>query len=280
MKKSFRLGVCQMRVVDDKEVNLEKATVMIDKAAEKNAEMVVLPEMFNCPYDTNKFKAYAESIETSKSLKAVSKVAAENGVYLVAGSIPELLDEKLYNSCYIFDRKGGIIDVHRKMHLFDIDILGEISFKESETITAGNRVTVVETDLVNLGVAICYDMRFPELFRLMSLKSADLMVVPGAFNMTTGPVHWETTIRARAIDNQVYLAAASPSMNTDLSYVAYGHSMIVDPWGRVVARAGADEEIIYATVDKSIIKKVREELPLLKNRRTDIYELIETNKNY
>ena len=165
------------------------------------------------------------------------------------------------------------------MHLFDIEIPGEISFKESEIITAGNRVTVVETDLVNLGVAICYDMRFPELFRLMALKSADLMIVPGAFNMTTGPAHWETTVRARAIDNQVYVAAASPAMNTGLSYVAYGRSMIVDPWGKVLASAGADEEIIYATVDKSIINKVREELPLLKNRRTDIYELIETKKN-
>ena len=276
---NFRLGVCQMMVVDDKEVNLDKATVMIDTAAEEGAEMVVLPEMFNCPYDTNKFRAYAESIDTSQSLKTVSRAARKNDVYLIAGSIPELLDGKIYNSSYIFDRDGDVVDVHRKMHLFDIDIPGEISFKESEIITAGNRVTVVETDLVNLGVAICYDMRFPELFRLMALKSADLMVVPGAFNMTTGPAHWETTVRARAIDNQVYVAAASPSMNTGLSYVAYGRSMVVDPWGKVLASAGADEEIIYATVDKSIINKVREELPLLKNRRTDIYELIETKKN-
>ena len=217
-------------------------------------------------------------LDTSQSLKTVSRAARKNDVYLIAGSIPELLDGKIYNSSYIFDRDGGVVDVHRKMHLFDIEIPGEISFKESETITAGNRVTVVETDLVNLGVAICYDMRFPELFRLMALKSADLMVVPGAFNMTTGPAHWETTVRARAIDNQVYVAAASPSMNTGLSYVAYGRSMVVDPWGKVLASAGADEEIIYATVDKSIINKVREELPLLKNRRTDIYELIETKK--
>ncbi len=267
-----------MTVVDEKKVNLDKATAMIGKAAKEGAEMVVLPEMFNCPYDTNKFMVYAESMDTSKSLKAVSRAAMNHDVYLVAGSIPELLDGKLYNSSFIFNRNGQVLDVHRKMHLFDIDIPGEIVFKESETITAGNRVTVVETDPIKIGVAICYDMRFPELFRLMALNFADLMVVPGAFNMTTGPVHWETTVRARAIDNQVYMAAASPSMNKDLSYISYGHSIIVDPWGRVLARAGEGEEIIYATVDVSYIKRVREELPLLKNRRTDIYELIETHK--
>jgi len=236
-----------------------------------------LPEMFNCPYDTNKFKAYAESRDSSKSLKAVSNAAKNHGVYLVAGSIPELLDGKIYNSCFIFDRKGQIIDVHRKMHLFDVDI-PDIEFKESDTITAGNRVTVVDTDPIKIGVAICYDMRFPELFRLMALKDADIMVVPGAFNMTTGPAHWKTTVRARAIDNQTYVAAVSPARNKDLSYVAYGHSIIVDPWGKVIGEAGYGEEVIYATIDISYLKNVREELPLLKNRRTDIYELIEIDK--
>jgi len=277
MKDNFRIGLCQMKVVDDKEVNLDKAKSMIGKAAKGGAEMVVLPEMFNCPYETSKFEVYAESRFNSKSLEAVSSAAMEHDVYLVAGSIPELLDGKLYNSSFIFNRKGEVLDVHRKMHLFDVDI-PEVVFKESETITPGNGVTVVETDPIKIGVAICYDMRFPELFRIMALKSADLMVVPGAFNMTTGPAHWETTVRARAIDNQVYMAATSPARNKDLSYIAYGHSMIVDPWGRVIAQAGYGEEIIYATIDRSYIKKVREELPLIKNRRTDIYELIETHK--
>ena len=163
------------------------------------------------------------------------------------------------------------------MHLFDVDI-PDIEFKESETITAGNRLTVVETDPIKIGVAICYDMRFPELFRLMALKNADLMVVPGAFNMTTGPAHWKTTVRARAIDNQTYVAAVSPASNKYLSYVAYGHSIIADPWGKVIGEAGYGEEIIYATIDIRYLKNVREELPLMKNRRTDIYELIEIDK--
>lgn len=274
MKDNFRIGLCQMKVLDDKMLNLGKAIDMIDRAAKEGVEMVILPEMFNCPYDTNKFKAYAESRDSSKSLKAISTAAKNHGVYLVAGSIPELLDGKIYNSCFIFDRKGQIIDVHRKMHLFDVDI-PDIEFKESDTITPGNRVTVVDTDPIKIGVAICYDMRFPELFRLMALKGADIMVVPGAFNMTTGPAHWKTTVRARAIDNQTYVAAVSPARNTNLSYVAYGHSIIVDPWGTVMGEAGYGEEIICATIDISYLKNVREELPLLKNRRTDIYELIE-----
>ena len=275
MKNNFKIALCQMKVVDDKKANLEKATDMIEMAAIEGAEMVVLPEMFNCPYDTNKFRDYAESSENSPSLKAVNNAAKENGVFLISGSIPELLEDKVYNSSFIYDNNGNLLNVHRKMHLFDIDIPGEISFKESETISAGNSVTVVDTALMKIGVAICYDVRFPELFRLMALDGAGLMVVPGAFNPTTGPAHWETTIRARAIDNQVYMAAASPAMNNELSYHAYGHSMVVDPWGKVIARAGEGEAIIHATIDGSYIETVREELPLLKNRRTDIYDLIE-----
>lgn len=275
MTNNFKVAICQMMVVDDKALNLDKAISMIGKAAESGADMVVLPEMFNSPYDTNKFKEYAESLDTSQSLKTVSNAAKDHDIYLVAGSIPELLKENLYNSCFIFNRKGQILDVYRKMHLFDVDI-PDISFRESETITAGNHVIVISTGPIRIGVAICYDIRFPELFRLMAIRNADLMVVPGAFNMITGPAHWETTVRARAIDNQVYVAAASPAPNKNLSYVAYGHSIMVDPWGKIIAKAGDDEEIIYATIDTSYIKKVRRELPILKNRRTDIYELIET----
>jgi omega-amidase len=278
MKNYFKMAVCQMNVVDDKELNLDKANKMISEASKNGAELVVLPEMFNCPYDTSKFQAYAESINNSITLKSVSNAAADGGVYLIAGSIPELLDGKLYNSSFIFDMNGKVIKIHRKMHLFDINLPNEITFKESDIITAGNNITVFETDLAKIGVAICYDMRFPELFRLMTIKGAELFVVPGAFNMTTGPAHWETTIRARAIDNQTYMAVASPSQNIDMAYIAYGHSMVVDPWGNIIAKAGEDEEIIYATIDKDYIYKVRNELPLLKNRRTDIYDLIEIKK--
>ena len=266
-----------MRVVDNKQINIDKATSMVRESADNGADMVVLPEMFNCPYDTQKFRSYSESADNSPSLNTVSLAAKKNDVYIFAGSIPELLDGEVYNSCFIFNRNGDILDVYRKMHLFDADIPGMI-FKESETITAGNKITVVDTDLIKVGMAICYDIRFPELFRLMALKKAGLMVVPGAFNMKTGPAHWKTLIRARAIDNQVYMVVASPAPNKDLSYFAYGHSLVVDPWGKVLCEAGQDEEIIYATIDTSYTDKIRGELPILKNRRTDIYNLIETKK--
>ena len=273
----FTVAICQMKVVDDKQANIDKAKAMIRESASNGADMVVLPEMFNCPYDTKKFRAYAEQAEDSTTLEEVSNAAMNNDIYLVAGSIPELLDGKVYNSCFIFNRNGQILDVYRKIHLFDVDI-PEMVFNESEAVTAGNRISVVDTDLTSVGIAICYDIRFPELFRLMTLNNAGLMVVPGAFNMKTGPAHWKTLIKARAIDNQVYMAVASPAPNYDLSYVAYGHSLIVDPWGKVLCEAGGDEEIIYANIDTTYTDKIRGELPILKNRRTDIYNLIETDK--
>lgn len=277
MKTSFQIALCQMNVVDNKDINLKKAVSMIDEASVHGAEIVVLPEMFNCPYENDKFVEYAEERETSKTLGLISKAAYNNSVYVVAGSVPELMDGKLYNSSYIFDGSGRIIDVYRKMHLFDIHVEEGISFMESETITPGDKVSVVNTSLIKFGVAICFDLRFPELFRLMVMDGAELIIVPGAFNMTTGPVHWETTIKARAVDNQAYVVAVSPARNHDLTYVAYGHSMIADPWGKILAEADESEMIVYAVVDGNYVKKVRDELPILKNRREDIYELMKKN---
>lgn len=277
MKNHFKLAVCQMNVVDNKETNVDKAVDMIESAAKNDADLILLPEMFNCPYDNNKFREYAESAEDSATLERISWAARNSEVYVVAGSIPELDDGKLYNSSFIFNRDGEILDVHRKMHLFDIHVPGEISFRESETLTAGDKVTVVETDLCRIGVVICYDIRFPELSRLMVDKGVELILVPGAFNMTTGPAHWEALMRVRAVDNQVYLAAASPARNHELSYIAYGHSMVVDPWGEVLSQAGASEEIIYAEIDSSRINDVRNQLPLLENRRKDIYRVTDVS---
>ena len=275
MKDQFKLALCQMNVIDDKDSNIKNALDMIKTAAENKSDLVILPEMFNCPYDNEKFTEYAEEKKDSKTLKAMKEAAKDSNMYIIAGSIPELNDNNLYNTSFIFNRNGEIIGSHRKMHLFDIDIPGKISFKESDTLSAGNQITLIDTELCKIGVAICYDIRFPELLRLMTLKGAELIVIPGAFNMTTGPAHWETLIRGRAIDNQLYMAAASPARNEELSYVAYGNSMVADPWGEILVRASEKEEIIYADIKLSKIKEVRDELPVLKGRREDIYKLIE-----
>ncbi len=273
--KYFKIAVCQMKVVDDKALNIKKAVNMMREAAQNKADMVILPEMFNCPYDNEKFREYAENRTDSRTLQVVSAAARKFKLHLVAGSIPEAEDGKIYNSSFIFNPEGVLIGHHRKLHLFDIDIPGEISFKESETITSGDRITVLETVICRLGVAICYDIRFPELLRLMALKGVELMVIPGAFNQKTGPAHWEVLVRSRAVDNQFFVAAASPASNENLSYIAYGHSMVVDPWGDIIARSGPDEEIIYAEINISRIAEVRKELPVLINRRTDLYDVVE-----
>jgi Predicted amidohydrolase len=268
-----------MNVSANKIENVSKAIEMIEQASEKGADIVVLPEMFNCPYNSSKFSEYSEVICDSITIKSISEIAQKLGIYIVAGSIPEGEESRIYNTCVIFDRKGKIIGRHRKMHLFDIDVEGKIRFMESEVLSSGNEVTVVDTEFCKIGIAICYDIRFPELSRLMALEGAEVIIIPGAFNMVTGPAHWELLIRTRALDNQVYLAAASPSRDIDSTYIAYGNSMVASPWGDIVARAGVDEEIIIADVDLAEICRIRRELPLLKHMRTDLYNLSSLRKN-
>ena len=274
MKNNFKLAICQIKVFDDKKSNINHALEMITTSAKNGADIIILPEMFNCPYDNSKFAEYAEIQEESYTLQSISKSATDNNVYIIAGSIPELENDKIYNSSFIFNNSGEIIGKYRKIHLFDIET-PEIRFFESDTLNSGNQIGIFDLGFMKIGIAICYDMRFPELLRIMALKGVQLIVIPGAFNMITGPAHWEILIRSRAVDNQLFVAAASPARNDELSYVAYGNSMIVDPWGEIIARAGQNEEIVYADINLDKLKNVRKELPLLKNRRPDIYDLFE-----
>ena len=263
-----------MNVIDDKEENLKKAESMIAGACKK-ADFIVLPEMFNCPYSNDKFIEYCEEEENSPTLDMISKLAHDNEKYILAGSIPEKEADKLFNTSYLFNKKGEIIAKHRKMHLFDIDVKDRITFKESDVLTAGNEFTVANTEFGKIGIGICYDIRFPELARIMTENGALILFYPGAFNMTTGPAHWELLFRSRALDNQVFCVGVAPALNEDASYHSYGHSIIANPWGEVMAQANLNEETVLCEIDLSEIKKVREELPLLKNKREDLYEVIE-----
>ena len=221
----IKIALCQINVVDNKEKNIENATSMILKAVKQNADFIVLPEMFNCPYSNEKFIEYCEEETNSLTLSKIAKLADENNTYILAGSIPEKEDSKIFNTSYLFDKNGEIIAKHRKMHLFDIDVKGKIYFKESDTLSSGNKITIAKTEFGNVGIGICYDIRFPELARLMVNAGAEILFYPGAFNMTTGPAHWELTFRARALDNQVYCVGVAPALNRDASYHSYGHSM-------------------------------------------------------
>lgn len=266
----FKIALCQMAEEGDKNKAREKMKTMVTEAAEAGAKIVVLPEMWNCPYSVDCFREYAEP-EDGETVKHLSNLAASNKVYLIGGSIPELEEDQVYNTSYIFDPKGVLIGKHRKAHLFDVEIEGGICFKESETLTPGGCSTVVDTEYCKVGVAICYDVRFPEMMRKMTLEGAELIVLPAAFNMTTGPAHWELTMRARALDNQVYFAAVAPARAEDGKYTAYGHSMVVDPWGKVVAAADEKEQILFCHIDTDYVDSIRSQLPLLKHRREELY---------
>ena len=263
-----------MNVVDNKDENLKNAEIMIEKSVDENSDFIVLPEMFNCPYSNDKFIEYCEEEKTSKTLLKISKLASKNNVYILAGSIPEKENAKLYNTSYLFNRNGEIIAKHRKMHLFDIDVKGKIKFMESDVLTAGDNVTTADTEFGKIGIGICYDIRFPELARLMALEGASILFYPGAFNMTTGPAHWELLFRTRALDNQVFCVGVAPALNRDASYHSFGHSIITSPWGEIIAEASENEELIISEIDLNEIKKIREELPLLKNKREDLYEVL------
>lgn len=269
----IKLALCQMKVVDDKDKNIEKAIEMIDKSINENVDFIVLPEMFNCPYENKMFIEYCENQNDSHTLSKISQIAKSNNVYILAGSIPEEEDGKIYNTSYLFDRNGEIIAKHRKMHLFDIDVKGKIYFKESDTLTAGNDVTIANTEFGKIGIGICYDIRFPELGRLMVEKGASILFYPGAFNLTTGPAHWELLFRSRALDNQVYCVGVAPALDKTANYNSYGHSIITNPWGEVVVEGDYCEEVLIGEIELDEIKRVREELPLLKNKRNDIYKL-------
>ncbi|MGL4670314.1 MAG: carbon-nitrogen hydrolase family protein [Methanobacteriaceae archaeon] len=282
-KSSSKIALCQMKVVGNKEKNIEKAIELIKSAKSKGAELAILGEMFNCPYENKKFIEYAEicSDGQSPTLNEIAKTAKELGIWIIAGSIPEKTisnlsnKEKIYNTSFVFNDKGELVAKHRKIHLFDIDIKGKIRFMESDTLSSGRDITVFNSPFGKIGLCICYDIRFMELSRLMALEGADIIVIPGAFNLTTGPLHWELLFRARAVDNQIFTIGVAPALNKESSYHSYGNSIAVNPWGEIIAKADYNEEVVIVDLDLNEVEKIREEIPVMKNRREDVYELKE-----
>lgn len=268
----MKAALIQMRTQKENDANIRKACSLIEEAAGNGADLLMLPEMFSCPYETGNFRAYAQP-DGGENWTVLSNIARETGVYLAAGSMPEIASGNVYNTAYVFDRQGRQIAKHRKMHLFDVDIEGGQHFHESETLTAGDQVTLFDTEFGRMGLMICFDIRFPELARLLALGGADVILVPAAFNMTTGPAHWELAFRSRAVDNQVFMLGCSPARDMESSYHAYGNSLAVSPWGDVLARLDEREAILYCEFRPGDTEKIRRQMPLLNARRTDIYDL-------
>ena len=240
----MQLAQMQMAVTADKVENLRHAEALL--ASVKGADMAVLPEMFCCPYDNGCFRAYGEAAGGA-AYQMLSRAAAENHLWVVGGSIPELDGGRVYNTSYVFAPDGRCAARHRKMHLFDIDVDGGQRFRESDTLTAGDDVT--------------------------ALEGARVLLAPAAFNMTTGPAHWELLFRQRAVDNQLFTVGVSPARDEAASYVAWGHSIVCDPWGAVLHQCGAGEEVAVTELDMAQVSAVRRQLPILSARRTDIYEI-------
>ena len=283
----LRVAVIQMMVGNDKAANLARCKGLLERACDGGASLVVLPEVWNSPYAVDQFRAHAERVgepgamspdADGESVALLRGVARDRGVHIVGGSIPELGDDgNVYNTSPVLDDKGALVAKHRKVHLFDIDVPGRIRFFESETLTAGSQATVAPApDLLGangaLGVAICYDMRFAELAIAMRAKGATVVVYPGAFNTVTGPPHYQLLARARALDAQAFVVAASPARNPESAYQAYGYSVVVDPWGAPVASVdGHHEDVIFADLDLAKVDEMRASMRLLDQRRPDCY---------
>ncbi|QEU58846.1 Nit3 [Kluyveromyces lactis] len=278
LKSKLKVALVQLAGSSpDKSANLSRAAQFVAKAmdAQPDTKLVVLPEFFNAPYAVDKFREYAEVITPDAiSVKALSEIARKWKVTLVGGSIPELepSTDKIYNTSLIFNEDGEIIGTHRKAHLFDIDIPNGITFKESVTLSGGNKNTLIDDPKIGkFGVGICYDMRFPELAMVSARKGAFAMIYPSAFNTTTGPMHWHLLARSRSIDNEIYTILCSPARSGGSGYQAYGHSLVVNPRGEIIAEAGEGEEIVYAELDPQLIEDVRQAIPVTFQRRFDIY---------
>ena len=283
---TVRVALLQIRCGAEKSANITKVGAAIAAAMDASArpELVVLPEVWNSTYATSAFPENAEPIpeigasssdisETeSPSLALVLNSAREHSVFLIGGSWPEIgADGNIYNTCVVADPAGTIVAKHRKMHLFDIDIPGRQTFKESDTLSAGSTVSTFAMPQCVVGVGICYDMRFPEQAHLMRQAGAKLLVYPGAFNTTTGPMHWELLARGRAGDNQLWVAAASPARNPESEYQAWGHSTIVSPLGEVVATCDENEATVTYEIDIGAADEFRQNVPTWSQKRHDIY---------
>jgi predicted amidohydrolase len=265
--RSYLAAAVQMTASSVKEENLAKAETFVRLAAERGATLIVLPEVFAWRGQRAEEPAQIEPIPgpTSERLR---NLARRYQIYLLAGSFLEKGDDaRSYNTSLLLGPQGDTLAHYRKIHLFDVDIPGQVRVKESDTKKPGEAIVATTTPLGVFGLSVCYDLRFPELYRQLAAKSAEVMFVPSAFTFPTGAAHWEPLLRARAIENQTYIIAPNQIGKNAHGYADYGNSMIIDPWGKVIARAPDKECFITAEIDRDYVEKVRRELPCLAHRR-------------
>ena len=252
---------------DDKAANLETAERLVSQAAATGADIVVLPEKWNMIGSTDTLRRAAEPLNGGESVVAMSSWARRHGITLVGGSITERRNgrEKLSNTSLVFDPDGSLVAAYRKIHLFDVEVGGHV-YRESDAEEPGEEPVVADVEGWPIGLSVCYDVRFPELYRVLALEGAELATVPAHFTLHTGKDHWHVLLRARAIENQFYVAAAAQIGETMAGKPSYGRSIVVDPWGVVLAQAPDEEGVISAEIDRARLAQVRSKLPSLASR--------------
>jgi predicted amidohydrolase len=264
----LRAAAVQMSSGSDKRANLERAEALVRLAAKEGAGLVVLPEVFSWRGPRGKESEFAEPIP-GPTTERLGGLARELGIHLQAGSISEAIagERRCYNTALLFTPDGALSGKYRKIHLFDVEIPGQVSARESEARKPGGETVVVRTAIGSIGLSVCYDLRFPELYRRLVRAGAEILCIPSAFTFPTGAAHWEPLVRARAIENQCYVIAPDQYGTSPNGYRDYGSSMIVDPWGAVVARASEGECVISAEIRLDYLRRVRAELPALAHAR-------------
>lgn len=259
--KDFNVGIIQLPATSDKDKNLKTMEEYVSRAKSKGADVICLPEMWNCPYHNSFFKKFAEE-DFGETYKKLSQVAKENKIYLIGGSIPIKAGEKIFNRSYVFDRDGKEIYRYSKINLFDIE-----GYKESDTISGGKSLGVFETEYGIFGLAICFDLRFPELFQSFRDFGAEVIFVPSTFMKKTGERHFHLLNRARAVDAQCYLVSPAMARDDDLSKNAYAHSLCVSPGGEIIVDLDEEENLAVIKLENEKVKREREKLPLEVSRQ-------------
>lgn len=271
----IRIALIQLKISGPKEKILKNAVDLIRIAKkEKEANVVVLPESFNCPYSEESFLANSEEIPLGPTSQALSQAARDFGVHVVGGSIVETCCGKLYNTCTVWGPEGELVAKHRKVHLCDSNIPEKLVVEESKVFTPGDNYTTFFVGETKIGLGVCWDMRFPEFATAYRQMGCDLLIYPAVCDVYTGEMHWELLARARAVDNQMFVAFCSPARDPHAELIAYGHSIVVDPWGRVLQKGTEFQEIVVADLILRTLPEAREQIPVLKQKRADLYELV------
>lgn len=274
MTEKYKIALVQMDTQNDKGKNMETALRYADEAAKEGALLVCFPEVMNL-IGRNVGEGGGREPVPGYSTELLMEKAKEKGIFIHGGSITEEIpgERRAYNTSVLIGPDGRILSEYRKLHTFDITLADGKAFRESDRVCPGESIETVTTELGAFGMSICYDVRFPELYRLLALKGAQVIFVPASFTKETGEAHLEALLRARAIENGCYLVSAAQT-GTKPAYTAYGNSMVIDPWGRVTARAGTEPGILYGEIDLAYEEEVRRQMPSLKNRRADLYDVI------